>query len=54
MSHIRDAVSLGTNSLLCSPLWLFPPDYRLAVLSERRRRGLMQIDPEPIGDAEFS
>jgi hypothetical protein len=36
------------------PLWTFHPYYRLLVLSERSRRGFLTIDPEPIGDTEYS
>jgi hypothetical protein len=35
------------------PLWEFAPHERLALLHERRVRGL-ESDPEPIGDPEFS
>jgi hypothetical protein len=36
------------------PLWTFPPHDRLAVLSERAKRHILQIDPEPIGDPEYN
>jgi hypothetical protein len=36
------------------PLWTFPPNHALLVLSERRRRNILQGDPEPIGDPEYS
>lgn len=36
------------------PLWEFMPKHRAAVLSERRRRSILQGDPEPAGDPEFS
>lgn len=36
------------------PLWVYPPEARKAVESERARRGLLRYDPEPIGDPEFS
>lgn len=37
-----------------APLWEFPPEARSAVLSERSRRGFLTIDPEPIGDPEYT
>jgi len=39
---------------LSLPLWGWPPEVRPLVLSERARRGLLQSDPEPTGDPEFS
>lgn len=47
---------LGTASdeYLALPLWEFHPSYRPHVLSARRRRNILQNDPEPIGDSEYS
>lgn len=47
---------MGTASdeYLAQPLWEFHPAYRSVVLSARRRRNILQIDPEPIGDSEYS
>ncbi|MDX3551005.1 hypothetical protein PV729_04330 [Streptomyces europaeiscabiei] len=36
------------------PLWSFLPEEAPIVLSERRRRNILQGDPEPIGDPEYS
>jgi hypothetical protein len=36
------------------PLWEFPPDAASAVLSERAKRHILQNDPEPTGDSEYS
>ena len=45
----------GTDDQTVSvPLWEYPPEARSAVLSERRRRNILQGDPEPVGDPEFS
>jgi hypothetical protein len=42
------------SEVLSLGLWIFTPDEIPAVLSERRRRNLLQGDPEPIGDPEYS
>ncbi|WP_037664948.1 hypothetical protein [Streptomyces albidoflavus] len=39
---------------VCAPLWEFFPAYRPYILSERRRRNLLNNDPEPIGDHEYT
>lgn len=36
------------------PLWEYPAVAAKLVLSERARRGLLQSDPEPAGDPEYS
>lgn len=43
-----------SDEAVARPLWEFPPGAAKAVESERARRGLLRIDTEPIGDAEFS
>lgn len=43
-----------TDADVAIPLWDWPASWALAVLSERRRRGILQHDPEPIGDAEYA
>lgn len=48
------ALSSTDDVCVSLPLWLYPPEAAKLVLSERARRGLMQNDPEPIGDPEFS
>jgi hypothetical protein len=48
------ALAEATDETVGSGLWNFPPDARPAVLSERRKRNILQGDPEPTGDPEFS
>jgi hypothetical protein len=45
---------MATDEYVALPLWEFHPWQRPAVLNERRRRNLLQTDPEPTGDPEFS
>jgi hypothetical protein len=44
----------GSDELLALPLWGFNPADVPTVLSERRRRNILQHDPEPIGDPEYT
>ncbi|MGX1133208.1 hypothetical protein RKD49_005398 [Streptomyces glaucescens] len=44
----------ATDEAVSRPLWDFHPYYRPAVLTERKRRNILQSDPEPIGDPEYS
>lgn len=50
----RMALRNAVDSEVAAPLWEYPPAARTAVLSERARRGILQLDPEPIGDPEYS
>jgi hypothetical protein len=45
---------MASDEYVTLPLWEFHPSYRPLVLSERRRRRVLQHDPEPIGDPEYS
>ncbi|MEU0245155.1 hypothetical protein ABZ192_12620 [Streptomyces sp. NPDC006235] len=47
---------LGRESveLLARPLWEFHPYHRPLVLTARKRRNILQHDPEPIGDPEYA
>jgi hypothetical protein len=45
---------MASDEYVARPLWEFHPHVRAHVLSERKRRNLLQYDPEPIGDAEYS
>jgi hypothetical protein len=45
---------MASDEYVARPLWEFHPSYRSLVLSERRRRNVLQHDPEPIGDPEYS
>jgi hypothetical protein len=49
----RDISALADETI-GSGLWNFPPEIRPVVLSERRKRNILQGDPEPVGDPEFS
>ena len=42
------------DEIVGRPLWELHPYYRPQFLNERRKRNILQIDPEPIGDPEFS
>ena len=44
----------ASDEYLARPLWEFHPYYRPFVLTVRARRKLLQHDPEPIGDSEYS
>jgi hypothetical protein len=44
----------ASDGYIRRPLWEFHPYVRPLVLSERARRGFLTIDPEPIGDPEYS
>jgi len=48
------ALRMASDEYVSLPLWEFHPHYALHVLSERRRRNLLQHDPEPIGDPEYT
>jgi len=48
------ALAEASDETVALGLWNFPPEARLAVLSERRRRNILQCDPEPVGDPEYS
>lgn len=48
------ALGEAADETVALGLWNFPPESRAAVLSERARRNLLQNDPEPIGDPEYS
>ena len=50
----RVSAFLASDERLSAPLWDWPPEARPYVLSQRRRRGILQGDPEPSGDPEYS
>jgi hypothetical protein len=52
--HMVAVLASAADEYLAQPLWNFHPYYRLAVLSERARRRILQADPEPTGDPEYS
>jgi hypothetical protein len=45
---------IASDEYVALPLWEFHPHYVLHVLSERKRRNILQNDPEPIGDPEYA
>lgn len=47
-------LSRASDAYLGRPLWEFHPFYRPLILSERTRRSILQGDPEPIGDPEYT
>jgi hypothetical protein len=52
--NVRKVLANATDVFVSQPLWAFHPFYRPLVLTERARRQLLQNDPEPSGDPEFS
>ncbi len=44
----------ASDEYLGRPLWDFHPYYRPLILSERKRRNILQHDPEPSGDPEYT
>ncbi|MFE9335295.1 hypothetical protein [Streptomyces sp. NPDC007063] len=53
VAHYEFALLFATDEHVAQPLWYLPPCARPALLHERRRRGILQGDPEPIGDVEY-
>jgi hypothetical protein len=51
---VRSPISSLSDETIRRPLWEFTPDERPAVIHERRRRNILQGDPEPSGDSEYS
>lgn len=51
---VRKILGQAADEYVALPLWEFHPHYRPALLSERRRRNVLQNDPEPSGDPEYS
>lgn len=51
---ITRALGRATDEFVALPLWSFHPHYRPFVLVERKRRNILQNDPEPTGDSEYS
>jgi hypothetical protein len=52
--NVRKVLANSSDEFVGQPLWAFHPYYRPHVLTERARRHLLQNDPEPSGDPEFS
>ncbi|MFJ4960971.1 hypothetical protein ACIP6P_00630 [Streptomyces sp. NPDC088729] len=44
----------AADETVAAPLWDFPPEARAAQLSERKRRSILQGDPEQTGDPEYT
>lgn len=49
-----ESLRTGSDELMALPLWVFSPTDAPTILSERRRRNILQSDPEPTGDPEYS
>jgi len=47
-------IRTSSDETLARGLWMFLPRDRALVLSERARRGILQGDPEPSGDPEYT
>jgi hypothetical protein len=47
LDHFKEALPFASDEAVALPLWEYAPEARKAVLSERRRRGLLQ-DPEDV------
>jgi hypothetical protein len=43
-----------SDEVISAPLWTFLPANIPHVMHERRQRNILQLDPEPIGDPEYS
>jgi hypothetical protein len=52
--NVVAVLARSSDESLARPLWLFHPYYRPFVLSERARRRVLQNDPEPSGDPEYT
>lgn len=48
------ALRIAEDEFVALPLWEFRPHSVPLVLTERRRRNILQHDPEPIGDPEYT
>jgi hypothetical protein len=48
------ALKGASDEQVGGPLWRFPPIAIPAVLHERRKRNILQNDPEPSGDHEYN
>jgi hypothetical protein len=48
------ALKGASDEQVGGPLWRYPPDAIPAVMHERRKRNILQNDPEPSGDSEYS
>jgi hypothetical protein len=52
--NVRKVLANASDEFVSQPLWAFHPYYRPHVLTERSRRQVLQSDPEPVGDPEYS
>jgi hypothetical protein len=52
--NVAAVLARASGEYLTQPLWHFHPYYRPFVLTERKRRHILQYDPEPTGDSEYS
>ncbi|MFJ9318820.1 hypothetical protein [Streptomyces globisporus] len=59
LSATQEATAVRTirgaaDEYLQQPLWNFHPFYRPLILSERKRRSILQGDPEQTGDPDYT
>jgi hypothetical protein len=52
--NVVAVLARASDEYLAQPLWNFHPYYAPFVLSARARRNVLQHDPEPSGDPEYS
>lgn len=53
LAHFAAEIRFAPDSFVTQPLWNLAPRYRLALLHERRVRGVI-LDDEPAGDPEYA
>lgn len=53
VAHFVVTLTFASDQYVTTPLWDLAPRFRLALLHERRVRGVI-LDDEPAGDAEYS
>ncbi|MFC4494042.1 hypothetical protein ACFPA8_07840 [Streptomyces ovatisporus] len=53
VAHFVVALTFADDGYVTQPLWNLAPRYRLALLHERRVRGVL-LDDEPAGDPEYA
>ncbi|WP_108934503.1 hypothetical protein [Streptomyces ardesiacus] len=54
LEHFKDALRFASDEALSVPLWVFKPAARKAVISERRRRGILPDPDETTTDPTYS
>lgn len=54
LEAVAELLGAAPDDEIRRPLWTFLPEEVPTVQHERRRRNILQGDPEPIGDPEYS